>query len=119
MIAGRSPETRSVAIYDPVSERWRAGPAIRHARGGFAAATVGRHIVITGGEVLEQSLYVEGRSELYAAGADNWESAPDLPVPVHGTAAAGIDGRFIVVAGATEAGTTRGATGRTFELDLR
>jgi hypothetical protein len=62
---------------------------------------------------------VARRSELYAAGADNWESAPDLPVPVHGTAAAGIDGRFIVVAGATEAGTTRGATGRTFELDLR
>ena len=119
MIAGRSPETRSVAIYDPVSERWRAGPAIRHARGGFAAAAVGRHIVITGGEVLEQSLYVEGRSELYTAGADSWVPAPDLPVPVHGTAAAGIDGRVIVVAGATEAGTTRGATGRTFELDLR
>lgn len=119
MIAGRSPETRSVAIYDPVSERWRAGPAIRHARGGFAAAAVGRHIVITGGEVLEQSLYVEGRSELYEAGAEAWGPAPDLPVPVHGTAAAGIDGRVIVVAGATEAGTTRGSTGRTFELDLR
>jgi hypothetical protein len=119
VIAGRSPETRSVAIYDPVAERWRAGPPIRHARGGFAAAAVGRQIVITGGEVLEQALYVEGRSELYEAGAEAWEPAPDLPVPVHGTAGAGIDGRFLVVGGATEAGTTRGAAGRTFELDLR
>ena len=119
VIAGRSPETRSVAIYDPVAERWRAGPPIRHARGGFAAAAVGRYLLITGGEVLEQALYVEGRSELYEAGAEAWEPAPPLPAPVHGTAAASIDGQVIVVGGATDAGTTRGATGRTFALDLR
>ena len=118
VIAGRSPETRSVAIFDPVSERWRAGPLINSPRGGFAAAAVGNRIVIGGGEVIFQGTYVEGSTEVYGAGAVGWEAAPALPVPVHGVAAGEVDGRFLVVSGSTDAGLATGNTGRVFELTL-
>jgi hypothetical protein len=118
VIAGRSPETRTVAIFDPVSERWRAGPSIVSPRGGFAAATVGNRIVIGGGEVIFQGTYVEGSTEVYGAGAVGWEAGPALPVAVHGVAGAAVDGRFVLVSGSTDAGQATGNTGRVFELTL-
>lgn len=118
MIAGRGVETRTVAIFDPVTERWRAGPSLATARGGFAAAVAGDRIVIGGGEVLFSGVYVVPSVEIYSAGGAGWQYGPDLPVPVHGVAAGALDGRFILVSGATVAGATSGATGRTFELTL-
>jgi hypothetical protein len=118
VIAGRGPETASVAIFDPVSERWRAGPSIITPRGGFAAATVGNRIVIGGGEVIFRGTYVEGSVEVYGAGAVGWEAGPELPVAVHGVAAGAVDGRYVLVSGSTVAGATTGATGRVFELTL-
>lgn len=118
VIAGRSPETTRVAIYDPISARWREGPAIRYPRGGFAAAVLGNRIVLTGGEVLERGVRVEGRTEIYTAGDDGWKDGPSLPVPVHGVSGVGIDHRFIVVSGSVRAGQETGATGRVFQLDL-
>jgi hypothetical protein len=118
VIAGRGPETARVAIFDPVSERWRSGPSIITPRGGFAAATVGNRIVIGGGEVIFQGTYVELSVEVYGAGAVGWETGPELPVAVHGVAAGALDGRFVLVSGSTEAGLTSGGTGRVFELTL-
>ena len=118
VISGRTPERATVAIYDPVSEQWRAGPRIARGRGGFAAAVVGQRIVIAGGEVLTGGQFVEPSSEIYSAGATTWQPGPDLPVPVHGVAAGAIDGRFTAVSGSTAAGLTTGATGRVFELAL-
>jgi len=118
MIAGRDPETRSVAIYDPVAQRWRAGPALISARGGFAAAVVGDRMVVGGGEVIYSGVYVERSVEIYNVGALAWQAGPELPVPVHGVAGGAVDGRFLLVSGSTEAGLTTGATGRVFELTL-
>ena len=118
VIAGRAPETRSVAIYDPVAQRWRRGPALITARGGFAAAVVGDRMVVGGGEVIFSGIYVERSVEIYNAGAVGWEAGPDLPVPVHGVAGGAVDGRFLLVSGSTEAGLTSGGTGRVFELTL-
>lgn len=118
VIAGRSPETTAVRIYDPVSEQWRVGPSIRHPRGGFAAAANEDTLVLTGGEVLSSSVYTEPRSEWIRAGEDAFASAPELPLSVHGTAGAIVDGRFYVISGATSAGTINGTTGRVFSLDL-
>jgi hypothetical protein len=119
MIGGRSPETTAVRIYDPVSEQWRIGPSIRHARGGFAAAASEDTLVITGGEVISIGLYNEPRSEWIRAGDAQWSLAPELPVAVHGTAGAVIDGRFYVVSGSAQPGAIAGASGRSFALDLR
>lgn len=118
VIAGRSPETRRVSIYDPVSGRWREGPPIRHTRGGFAAAVLGDRIVLTGGEVLERGVRLEGRTEIYTAGDTDWQQGPDLPVPVHGVSGVGVGRRFIVVSGSQRPGQETGATGRVFELNL-
>lgn len=118
VIAGRSPETTAVRIYDPVSERWRAGPSIRHRRGGFAAAASATVLALSGGEVISTSLYAEARSEWIGAGHDDWSSGPDLPVAVHGTAGAVIEDRFYVVSGGTVPDSSLGTTGRVFALDL-
>ncbi len=119
MIAGRSPETRRVAIYDPVDGRWREGPPIQTPRGGFAAAVVGPRIVIAGGEVLG----VTGASlvdsvEVYTVGDSSWRPGLPMPVPVHGTAATEFDGRFYLVSGSVLAGRIIGATGRVFALEF-
>lgn len=119
VIAGRTPETTSVRIWDPASARWRQGPPIGRARGGFAAAVSGARIVIAGGEVLNTNpISVEPSSEIYNAGANLWDAGPDLPVPVHGVAAGAVGHRVYVISGATRAGFTTGATGRVFELTL-
>lgn len=116
VIGGRSPETRTTAIYDPVSETWRAGPSFLHGRGGFAAAVVDEQIVMTGGEQLNNgtNLNLVGVTEVYAAGATRWSLGPSLPQPVHGVPGAALDGRFYVVSGSTRPGLATGATGRVF-----
>lgn len=119
MIAGRSPETTRVAIYDPIAARWREGPPIRTPRGGFAAAVVGPRIVIAGGEVLEiGGASLVGSTEVYTAGAAGWNDGLPLPIPVHGTAAAAFDNSLYVVSGSVQAGRMTGATGRVFALDF-
>lgn len=116
VISGRSPETRTVAIYNPVTEQWRAGPSIQVGRGGFAAAVVGDQIIIGGGEILIAPLRTEPSTEIYTAGGDRWNFGPVLPVSVHGTAAAAIDGRFYLVSGSTVAGSDTAQTGRLFSF---
>lgn len=115
MIAGRFPDSRTTAIYDPVSEHWRAGPSLLHARGGFAAAVVGDQIIVTGGEQSHvfPALLV-GVTEVYAAGSQGWLSGPRLTQAVHGVPGVSLDGRFYVVSGSDRAGLTTGATGRVF-----
>lgn len=116
VIGGRSPETRTTAIYDPVSETWRAGPSFLHGRGGFAAAVVGEQIVITGGEQLNNgvNLGLVAATEVYPAGDVRWYAGPWLPQAVHGGPGASIGGRMYVVSGSTRPGAASGATGRLF-----
>jgi hypothetical protein len=119
MIAGRLPENAAVAIYDPVSERWRVGPALQRRRGGFAAAVVDDQIVVGGGELIATFPgSVVPSVEVYTTGADAWQFAPNLPIPVHGVAGAGLLGRFHAISGATVAGSISGTTGRMFYIQL-
>ncbi|MBL8299826.1 MAG: hypothetical protein JNN30_15925 [Rhodanobacteraceae bacterium] len=115
VLGGRSPDTRTTAIYDPVSESWRAGPSFLHVRGGFAAAVVDNQILITGGEWLSGfNMSLVGMTEAYNAGATRWVAGPVLPQPVHGVAGANLNGRFYIVSGSNRAGLGTGATGRLF-----
>ena len=115
LIGGRAPETKRVAIYDPVSETWREGPPLNRFRGGFAAAANDRHIMVAGGEVIDLGLYIEPSSEAIGIGEQSWALGPDLPVPVHGTDGAELEGRLFVVSGSNRAGSAQGAQGRLFE----
>ncbi|WP_257388554.1 kelch repeat-containing protein [Tahibacter caeni] len=115
MLGGRSPDTRTTAIYDPVAERWRPGPPFLQARGGFAAAVVGEQIVISGGERRAgSSMELVAVTEVYAAGAERWSSGPSLPQAVHGVPGAALGGRFYVVSGSRNAGQASGASGRLY-----
>lgn len=117
LIGGRSPETRSVSIYDPATETWRAGPSLNRARGGFGATVVGQQLIIGGGESIGGSRVLVPSMEMIAAGVGNWSLGPNLMVPVHGTAAVTLSDRAYFVSGSTEAGAACCATGRLLAFD--
>ncbi len=118
VIAGRLPETTSVAIFDPASGRWRAGPLLSRQRGGFAAAVVGDQIMISGGEVLSTPPFrVEPSTEVYAAGMNGWQFGVTKPNPVHGVAGASVNGRFYALGGSSRAGAATGQTGETWSIE--
>lgn len=118
VIGGRFPETNRVAIYNPVAESWRAGPLTNNFRGGFGASVIGHQLVIGGGEVVTGTRRLEPTVEAYAAGSDNWVTVSNLPVPVHGTAAATLNNRVYFVSGSTAAGSACCATGQLFSIDF-
>lgn len=118
VMAGRSPETTSTAIYDPASSRWRAGPLLSRLRGGFAAAVVGDQIMVSGGEVIGTLPFrIEPSTEVYAAGTNSWVFGVTRPAPVHGVAGASINGRFYTLGGSTRAGAATGQTGETYSIE--
>ncbi|MCE3001399.1 MAG: hypothetical protein LW860_01680 [Xanthomonadaceae bacterium] len=119
MIGGRAPETNSVAIYDPTLARWRAGPPLNRARGGFAAAVIDGHLVVAGGELLAGGARLERSVEVLAPGADAWRFAPEMPVALHGVGSAAVGGRFWLLGGSTVAGSAAGQSARTFSLELQ
>jgi hypothetical protein len=116
VVGGREPETDRVDIYDPASGRWRTGPALNRVRGGFAAATAGNRLIVTGGEVLSVGPRLEASTEIYSAGDSGWRLAAPMPVVVHGAAAVSEGHRVWVFGGATDAGFAGGAEGRSYEL---
>jgi hypothetical protein len=119
VIGGRFPETRTVSIFDPISETWRAGPPLGAVRGGFAAAVVDQQIVVSGGEVLSVVPFaLAPTTEVFTAGGERWRNAPNLPLPLHGTVGFGFQGEFFVMDGSTRAGSAMGATGRSFKIRL-
>ncbi len=118
VIGGRSPETSTVVIFDPVSEQWRAGPRINAFRGGFAATVVGNQLMISGGEVVVGTRRLEPSTEVYAAGTNSWIVATATPIPTHGSAAGAIGNRAYIVSGGTNAGSACCATGRLFSIEF-
>lgn len=97
-------ELTRVEIYDPVADRWRAGPPLQTARGGFAAATDGMRILVAGGEVIMNGNLTLASVELYHPESGDWMEGVDLPFPVHGVDAIEYAGRFLVMGGSDRAG---------------
>lgn len=107
LIAGRwggAGELTRVEIYDPVADRWRAGPPLRTARGGFAAATDGQRIFVAGGEVIMSGNLTLASVELFDPAAGGWVDGVDLPFPVHGVDAVEHEGQFLIMGGSDRAG---------------
>lgn len=118
MLGGRSPENAQVSIYDPVSTQWRSGPSMISARGGFAAATVGDRIIVSGGEFLSTDPWsVTAATEVYSAGSTNWVPGPNLPLPLHGIPGVNWRNRFFVLGGSQVAGIAAN-TNKVYELEL-
>ena len=118
MMGGRRPDTATVVIYDPISGTWRNGPSLQRRRGGFAAATVGNRLLVTGGEVVHTGVYLEGSTESIGAGQEHWAFSTPLPQALHGTAGAGLGGRFYVFGGSTIVGSSAGQTAQVLSLPV-
>ncbi|UXI68024.1 Kelch repeat-containing protein [Tahibacter amnicola] len=114
MLGGRTPETASTAIYDPVSSRWRVGPPMQAKRGGFGAAVVDNQIIVGGGEVLSGNVRLEPTVEVLTAGSDVWRFGPPLALAVHGVAAGAYNGQVYFVGGSVNASSASGSTARVF-----
>jgi len=104
MIGGRSPETARASIFDPASETWRAGPSMRVARAGSAAAASDTLLVVAGGEILTGGLRTSNAVEAIAVGETNWYDLSVLPTPVHGTSAAIFGNGLYIFGGSTTGG---------------
>jgi hypothetical protein len=103
MIGGRQPQTTNVAIYDPASETWRAGPPMAQGRAGFAAAASREHLFVAGGEILAPPFNVLSSVEAIAAGGTGWQAMPNLPTGLHGFGAIAVGNTFTTVGGSTVA----------------
>jgi len=116
-MAGRlnSNTFRTVQIYDPVTRTWRDGPPLIHSHSGFAAAVLDGQIFVAGGEHLAEDFNrggaLEPHLEIYSARVGHWRLGPEIPIPVHGTGGAALNGRFYMLGGSVEAGQTTGAAG--------
>lgn len=96
--------------YDPEIDTWETLPEMPTARGGFNVTAVNGNVYAGGGEAFSgDSGCTFNRAEVYDAETQMWARLPDMPTPRHGLTMAGVDGRWIVIGGAT------GAGGMTFE----
>lgn len=119
VMGGRTPETNSVAIFDPVTERWRFGPPMVRAHAGFAAAASGDLIYATGGEIISQQPYrIETVFETYTAGQQFWRNQGTMPAPLHGLPGAIVGNRFYIISGAGQPATANQITGRTWSWEF-
>ena len=105
ILGGRDPDlsinTALVTIFDPERMASRPGPAMRVARSGFAAVSVGHDLVVAGGELgrVNTISVVEHLSQ-----SGSWETIAPLPVAVHGAGMAEMDGRLYLMLGSVAAG---------------
>jgi N-acetylneuraminic acid mutarotase len=108
-IGGRSSggnHTR-VDVYDTTSDSWREGPPLPEPTSGAAETAIDGVILISGGEdpggsgsVIDRHWMLDTRSGSAAA----WEPLSQPPLAVHGAHGAALDGRFVIVGGATRQG---------------
>ena len=74
------------------------------ARGGLAAATLASRIVVIGGEVFATGTRTLDSMEIFDPAAGAWAFGPPTPIPVHGVAAAVVDGVLYLLGGSDQAG---------------
>jgi DNA-binding CsgD family transcriptional regulator len=78
------------------ASRWKALAQLSQPRRRLAAVTHGSRVYAIGGETAQG---ITGAVDIYAADADDWNPAADLPNPVADIGAAVVDGRIYVPGG--------------------
>jgi len=85
--AGLETNTAAADVYDPVARRWSRLPDAPVRRGGNAAATADRRIVVVGGERPSGTI---AEVDAFDPGTGTWRTLPRSPRPRHGVAVVGI-----------------------------
>lgn len=101
--------TAVVESYDPVTDRWAAGPALPVAVHHAAATVYQGEIVVAGGFSAGASLYAQPSERVLALRAGRWIDLPPLRRP-RGAAAAAVAGGMLVVAGGRDSTALIGPT---------
>lgn len=96
--AGRGNFSRAEVL---TGGRFKRIADVRKARGGIAAAPVGRDVVLLGGEEAAGTI---AEVERYDASARRWRRLPDLRTPRHGLGAVSRGGRVFALAGGDRPG---------------
>jgi hypothetical protein len=98
---GYDTNLRVVESWAPGERRWRREKPLPQARGGTAAAVVGRWLVSVGGEAPTGTL---PRVYAFNLRTRTWRRLPDLPTPRHGLGAVTHGGRVYALAGGPRPG---------------
>jgi N-acetylneuraminic acid mutarotase len=104
VLAGRAAGQGNFKIverYRPSERRWERLPDMNKPRGGIAATTVGRRIVVFGGE--EQSGTIK-EVELYDPRRRRWLRLPDMATPRHGLGGVSLGSRVFAIEGGPKPG---------------
>jgi N-acetylneuraminic acid mutarotase len=108
-----SPMTRSLDIYDPVSNGWTKGADLPRERGGLNGIAANGCFFVWGGEGgdIGEPNNVFPDHDVYDPTTDTWTQLADLPTPIHGvTGAAFVDGIIYMPGGGTRQGGSSGST---------
>ena len=107
MMGGRKVGAGNLALlqrFDPALSQWQQLAPMPQASGGLAAAALGQHILVFGGEYFDNDGGVYAPIWQYDAAADSWQQQGSMPLPRHGLGAVTLNNKVYVLGGATEAG---------------
>lgn len=107
----------STAIYDPSAETVTPGPNMMDSRSGFGAAAVGPFVCAAGGEVLGIPSLTRQTAECWDTRDDTWAWVDNLPRPLHGVGAVGLEDRMYFFGGAEVAASAVPALGWVYILE--
>jgi Kelch motif len=82
--------------YFPSKRRWERLPDMKKARGGIAAAAVGRRVIVFGGE---EAVGTIKRVEMYDPALRKWTRLADMRTPRHGLGGAARGHRVFALEG--------------------
>lgn len=116
VVGGRKVGAGNLALlqrFDPALSQWQQLAPMPQASGGLAAATLGRHILVFGGEYFDNDGGVLAPVWQYDIASDSWQQQGTMPQPRHGLGAVTLNNKVYVLGGATEVGLK--ATSATLE----
>lgn len=98
-------------IYNPATDTWSRGPSMPERRAGHGLAVLNGLVYLFGGEIWisgpEQTLT---SVDVYDPVTGDWSSIPDMPLPLHGVPAVGVDDTLYVIAGSKVAATANNSS---------
>jgi N-acetylneuraminic acid mutarotase len=104
VLAGRAAGLGNFAVaerYIPSKRRWERIADLRKPRGGIAAATVGRRVIVFGGEEARGTI---GEVEMYDPTLRRWTRLPGMRTPRHGLGGVSRGRRVYAIEGGPEPG---------------
>ena len=107
MMGGRKVGGGNLALlqrFDLALSQWQQLAPMPQASGGLAAAALGQHILVFGGEYFDNGGGVYAPVWQYDVTTDSWQQLGSMPLPRHGLGAVTLNNKVYVLGGATKAG---------------